>query len=210
MKNYYKIIDVPFDASAEEIRKAYHRKVKQLHPDKNPENKMAASLFLDVQEAYDVLSNEEKRNAYNRQSPHFFQNTKSEIVTSETILSKVITLRKMVHERYAYRLSNRFIAKSVTAILNKDYLHIILKEHNKEVNEALVTHLIKIISVLPYRTALVHFDKLLMLSSKNVDLEKQVLKFINRKRANRYWEKYNVAIIIAFTIFICLLILWIS
>ncbi len=64
-KDYYAILGVPRDASQEEIKQAYRRLVKQWHPDLHPENrKEAEERFKEIQEAYEVLSDPEKRRQY--------------------------------------------------------------------------------------------------------------------------------------------------
>jgi len=63
-KDYYKILGVSKDASTEEIKKAYRKLAQKYHPDKNPNNKEAEERFKEIAEAYEVLSNEEKRKQY--------------------------------------------------------------------------------------------------------------------------------------------------
>lgn len=63
-KDYYEILGVRRDASAEEIRKAYRRLARKYHPDLNPGDKAAEERFKVVQEAYDVLSDPKKRQMY--------------------------------------------------------------------------------------------------------------------------------------------------
>ncbi len=63
-KDYYEVLGVKKDASEEEIKKAYRKLAFKHHPDKNPNNPEAERKFKDAAEAYEVLSNKEKRQAY--------------------------------------------------------------------------------------------------------------------------------------------------
>lgn len=65
-KDYYATLGVKRQATADEIRKAYRRLARKLHPDVNPNNKVAEERFKDVQEAYDVLGDAKKRDFYDR------------------------------------------------------------------------------------------------------------------------------------------------
>ena len=63
-KDYYKILEVDSNATAEQIKKSYRRLAMTYHPDRNPGNKAAEDMFKEVNEAYDVLSNPEKRKKF--------------------------------------------------------------------------------------------------------------------------------------------------
>lgn len=65
-RNYYQILGVPRDASNDEIKKTFRRLARQYHPDVNPEDKTAEEKFKDINEAYDVLSDESKRADYDQ------------------------------------------------------------------------------------------------------------------------------------------------
>ena len=65
-RDYYEVLEVSKTASAEEIKKAYRKKAIQYHPDRNPGDKGAEGKFKEAAEAYDVLSNPDKRARYDQ------------------------------------------------------------------------------------------------------------------------------------------------
>lgn len=65
-RDYYDILGVSKSATPEEIKKAYRKTAIKYHPDKNPDNKEAEDKFKEAAEAYEVLSNEQKRQQYDR------------------------------------------------------------------------------------------------------------------------------------------------
>jgi DnaJ-class molecular chaperone len=71
--DYYSRLGVSKGASADDIQKAYRKLARKYHPDLNPDDKAAQKKFKDVQQAYDVLSDEKKRKMYDQFGPAFEQ-----------------------------------------------------------------------------------------------------------------------------------------
>ncbi|MFY0672649.1 MAG: molecular chaperone DnaJ [Bacteroidia bacterium] len=65
-RDYYEVLGVSKSATKDEIKKAYRKMAIKFHPDKNPDNKEAEDKFKEAAEAYDVLSDEDKRARYDR------------------------------------------------------------------------------------------------------------------------------------------------
>ena len=70
-KDYYKILNVPRGASADEIKKAFRKLARQHHPDVNPGDKKAETKFKEINEAYEVLSDPDKRKKYDLLGPNW-------------------------------------------------------------------------------------------------------------------------------------------
>lgn len=65
-RDYYEVLGVDRNATETEIKKAYRKLARQYHPDVNPDNKEAEAKFKEISEAYEVLSDPEKRSRYDR------------------------------------------------------------------------------------------------------------------------------------------------
>src|ERR1700761_230804 len=73
-QDYYATLGVTKDAGADDLKRAYRKLAMQYHPDRNPGDKAAEAKFKDVNEAYDILKDDQKRGAYDRFGHAAFEN----------------------------------------------------------------------------------------------------------------------------------------
>ncbi len=112
-RNFYNTLKLPLDATAEEIRAAYFEAARKYHPDANPDAD-AQSMFIDVQEAYAVLSNPVRRQAYDAALP---DQSKRKLPINLEILSSESSVREMDEDQLIYLLVNLACGKMVDDLI---------------------------------------------------------------------------------------------
>ncbi|CAN0827286.1 Chaperone protein dnaJ 10 [Linum grandiflorum] len=137
--DYYDVLGLHPSASDDEIRKAYYLKARQVHPDKNPNDLLAAQRFQELGEAYQVLSDPVQRDAYDQNGKHS--------VSKETMLDPTAVFGLLfgseLFENYIGHLSTASMASSdlPAEADNLDKLHEKLKAVQREREEKLARFL---------------------------------------------------------------------
>ena len=91
MSDFYEVLGVSKDATLDEIKKAYRQGAKKYHPDANPNDPSAVEKFKEIQEAYDTLSNPQKKSAYD--SKGSFNDLMSQMFNAHQIKGRSRTVK---------------------------------------------------------------------------------------------------------------------
>ena len=86
-RDYYEVLGIERNASADEIKRAFRSLARKYHPDKNPDDENSEAMFKEVQEAYAILSNPEEKTKYDRYGHNVPGGVRSALVVSKGLIS---------------------------------------------------------------------------------------------------------------------------
>ncbi len=109
MLSYYEILEIQPDADIATIKAAYRRMVKKYHPDKVGNNAVNYALFRSVQEAYEVLSNEKKRQEYEQINTAYYtyNNKNFQSLSKEELLRRKLRRKQYEAVRQAQAMQKK-------------------------------------------------------------------------------------------------------
>ncbi len=129
MINYYSILGITQEATSIEIKKAYRSLAKKYHPDTNPNNKVAQEKFTTITAAYEVLSDEKKRQEYdkkfnlkNTRQSNSSKNKQNSQTTSQATEFDFVKTRQAFENFFGFDASTGEIVKEEKLKRNKNPL----------------------------------------------------------------------------------------
>ncbi len=209
-KDYYEILHVHPKASHEEIKRSYRKLALKFHPDKTNNDHLASLHFKEIKEAYEILSNQRKREAYNYE--RFFRvvppKNAADIqhISPEWILKEATELRKNVQATDPFRINADGLLHQLKTLLSEYNLRILKHDNKIAINEKIISQLL--IASKPLPEAL--FKETISLLNKVAGNENILLEKIQEEakaRKWRYlWQKYKIVVVVLLAIILCLLI----
>lgn len=152
MKNYYKILEIPSNATTVDIKKSFRRLAKKYHPDTNFGDKQNESKFKEIVEAYEVLNDEVKRKSYDFSSNFVKQSStnytyhepkqeQKRTLSPTEILSSIVELQKEFFflDRPENNL-NSFMS-TIDKLLSNDNIEQIVQCNQVEINRRIISEL---------------------------------------------------------------------
>ncbi|MDI9363972.1 MAG: DnaJ domain-containing protein [Flavobacterium sp.] len=202
LKDYYNILQVPPNATLDDIKKAYRKLALQYHPDTAENNNNQLHLFLEIKEAYNVLSNTKMRQAYHYKK--FYKQVEQEaLVTAEYIAQQAQQLAAFIAVLDPYRIDYHLLYKLVIQLLNSSNQRLIEKA-NSHLQQQIIKNLQACIWHLHFPLAQNVYPILLGLSSNNANL----IAALNQQRSTQkqlyYWHTYKLAGAFVVAILLCI------
>ncbi len=211
-KNYYQILGVKPQATAAEIKRSYRRLALKYHPDKNPGDNIAESVFKEIAEAYDVLSDEQKRKNYHNKyfygSVNNYNNTADK--TIHTVLNDALHLKRQLEKTNHFHVNADAVLFKAEQILSDNNLLIIRQGKLVEINKKITDAVLFCGNFLDYENSKIIAGKLQIIADGEAILENRIADFLKVKRRSERWNRNKPLIAIAVTALLCILIYFAS
>lgn len=208
VKDHYRTLGVSATASGDDIKKAYRKLVLRCHPDTNGEDKLLLARFHSIREAYELLSDPEKRKLYDEQ--RYFSGYR---ITQEPSAVTGIWLMEKAEKLYAYtaatgagHMNHKLVHDYIRQLLSADHLAILMEENNKEEDRRLLLRLLQITEKLRYRYFIAVIESLMLLAGSHTELQEKLTISVQQKKQQRVWERYMPLLILFTALLLCMLI----
>jgi molecular chaperone DnaJ len=209
-KDYYTILHLPPGATLDAVKKSYRYLAMQYHPDRNRGNAYAAAHFQEVKEAYEVLSDPRRREAYHQQralwkaTGRAFGNTVP--VTPESVLQQAIRLKEKVRAMDMFRLDQEGLYQEIMQQVSDDVISRLESFRDAGAEEQIVRLLIEAASPLPYGLVNLMAPQWKKFARQQSSAAQAVDAFLKKKRREKYVERYQTPVLILMALALCYLV----
>jgi molecular chaperone DnaJ len=206
LKDYYKTLNVPPNAGANEIRKAFRSLALKYHPDKNNGDKYKEAIFREVQEAYATLSDTKSREEYNYKRWYTRSLGKSFRETPLNPTQILLDARKLARHMSSQnnlQVDYDLLSQRLRGILTPENIGILQQFNDTTTNEEIVRTILKTSAPLPVK----YMEPLALLlatvAGSNNTLLNELRQAVSDKSSNEFWQKHTWWLVILGTVALC-------
>ena len=212
VKDYYKLLKIAHSADLNTIKKAYRQLAMQYHPDKHGNNQSTHFYFQEIQEAYEVLSNPEKRENYHYQiwlekaQGHELDTA----LSADQIIQLFIHTERTIHETDSFRRNNEQLTEILVSLYSNTRLALIAETNDKSLETTTLQMAMQSSSSLSSDAQFKLIHQLNPILKKHPQMHETWMEQVNTSMRKEKIEKFKVPIVILTTILLCLAILLLS
>jgi hypothetical protein len=201
-KNYYKILNIDYNASLAEVKTAYRKLALLYHPDKT-DNELLKAKFVDIKEAYEVLRDPVKRRTYNLTFDNF--NYKKEVqLTPLQLLHKVQELQTKIAKLDPHRMDLDRLEFDITELLSERNTETLSNTVETNIVQQFIEQLLETARPLSPKQFQPIANLLMPLADEQTKQKMQVI-LQSHSRVN-LWNSYKIVFAIVTGVILCLLI----
>ncbi|WP_159445105.1 J domain-containing protein [Filimonas lacunae] len=195
-KDYYRILEIKPSAGSQEIRKAYRALAQRFHPDKNAGNPLAQLRFQEIKEAYEVLCDKQKRDAWHYQHYNPLQKSAPTAYSADDILQQSIQLYKKYSNQDPFRLNQDTLFAQIKQLLSNDYIRILQLQGEIHTNSAVINNILQSTYLLPYEYVQPISALLKNITPVLPQTEEDIQSCLLEKKRQMLWNKYKIPLAI--------------
>jgi DnaJ-domain-containing protein 1 len=209
-KDYYTILQLHPGASLDDIKKAYRQLAMRYHPDKNQGNTYASTFFQEVREAYEVLSDPEKREAYHIQRNYWKASGRAfaerTAVTPSILLKQSQALLDKVSHMDVFRMDHQGVQRQILQLIPDGVLEQLTPFGDSEAQEDALHFLMEAAKPLPYLLIPELAAQWMKLPGIGIASHKRIQQFLKEKQAAHRREKLRTPLLILVALLLCYLV----
>lgn len=196
-------------ATPEDIKKAYRTLAHHFHPDKNQNGPFATAYFLEIQEAYEVLSIPAARGAYDRErSAKIVKYTSDEVTTPELLLKQSQKLANNIQRISASRIDLDWLKSSLAYLASTNRIVVLMPADFNEQRLAFLHEIIYSMNILSYPFPEEITCGISVLVERDMAAKAEWERFLNKKIQDYKFRKTLPWAVILMTSLLCLLMYW--
>jgi molecular chaperone DnaJ len=213
LKDYYDILKVAPHATLQEIKQAYRRLAMMYHPDKTKNDPYAGAKYEEIREAYEVLSNPGKKEAYLQErwyDQSIGRKRKVVDITPVSILKLSLELEKYVSSLDVHRMNKEGLYNHINELISSDTIEKLHHYNETAITQQIINTILMAMKPLPLNFAITLSTKLEKLANHDETSLQRIQSSLRQHQKTFLWKRYQVFLIIVITVLICLLIFFTS
>lgn len=207
IKDYYRILNVRSSATTADIKNAYRKLAMKYHPDRNPDDALAAAVFTDVAEAYGILSDEAARKQYN--NDRYFtaeKEYKRPLETIEHLTQRIQKINGQLKHINQFHFNKDALLYSIIQLFPEE-IDLLLYTNNLLLKQFLDQVLLAVKLLDAHQTK----QLLLLLQplyKNNEWLQHSLNNVLQQQQKNERWEKYKIILAVVIAVILCVIIFY--